>query len=678
MAAFAVTTVDWSNQRRSYLDNFINYALAVIPIDSTAALPRESVRPLIIEKFNLLLPPTIVQQLLRRAIRLGYLSAVGEAAVALTDKGRREVSPIPYTLKKLEQEQLKLAQRFTSWALEELGLVLDDGQATAMLLDYVETYYCSLMTLAESPGGSAQRLPRVEPSADQKATAAFISAIRTSDEDLFDSVANMARGSMMVSALYAPTLVDTTRGFQRTTIYLDTKVVLRALGYEGEPAQQATTDLLSILKRQLARLAVFEFTLREIRSVLDAVAQRAQNGRMWSSRPGSVEAYFYRINASNTQIAQHAVRVEARMIELGISVDPSPPYENHRFVLDESAIEDLLKQGNPNYRPTALQHDVELIAAMVRARSGRARGSLEESRATFMTLNSLVVNTARAAQREYREPWPLVMFENDIAALTWIKEPLAAPNLPKHQLFATSLGLTNPGRHDWELYTSEISRLMESEEITDNDIILLRQKYEQDTLAFVGATRDANDSDRRGVIRASIEEARAAVTHELTAPIRTQNEQLATDLSQKEHEFNTLRNERDALRDASAAQQRESDRLLKVTLKSIWRRANFIELSIRGALVLVAVGAIAVTFTPDAETWLERLPGGEWIVWAVRAVAIVAAVLGGLWGPIAALGRSARTRFLIGRLRRLGVEPGRAAELGYDIVVTSSTFSALA
>lgn len=669
MAAFAVTTVDWSSQRRSYLDNFINYALAVLPTNSTTAFPRESVRPLIIEKFNLTLPPAIVQQLLRRAVRLGYLASVGDHAITLTAKGRREVSPIPYTLNKLEQEQRKLAQRFAEWASETLAIDIDSARATSMLLDYVETYYCSLMALAET-ADAEKRLPKVEPSPDQKVTAAFIASINSSDEELFESVANLARGSMMVSALYAPTLVDTTRGFQHTTIYLDTKIVLRALGYEGEPAEQATVDLLSILKRQHARVAVFEFTLREIQSVLEAVAQRARGGRIWSARPGSVESYFYRLNASNAQIEQHAVRVESRMTNLGISVDPSPAYDSHRFVIDESSVEALLTQGNPNYRPSALKHDVELIAAMVRARAGRARGSLEESRATFMTLNSLVVNTARVAEREYREPWPLAMFENDIAALTWVKEPLAAPNLPKHQLFATSLGLTNPGRHDWELYISEIVRLVESDEITDNDLILLRQKYERDTLAFVGAPRETSDNDRRMAVRASIDEAREAVAQELTEPYRSENAHLASSLSLKEEAFEALRHEADELRDASDEQKRESERLLRALLRSAWLQGRVIEWCVRGTLLLVAAAAIAVTFTPGAETWLGHLVGGVWLIWGVRAIAVVAAVLGGLWGPIAKLGQSARARFLVHRLRRLGIEPDRASELGFPIIST--------
>lgn len=661
MAAFAVTTVDWSNQRRSYLDNFINYVLAVIPTDSPTATPRDAIRPLIIERFNLYLPANIVHQLVRRAIRLEFLSPVASGAVALTDRGKREVSPIPYALKKLEREQRIVAQRFAEWAADEVGVVIDEQQATAILLDYVETYYCSLMSLSDGEGLGALNLPLIEPTPNQKIAAAFVFAMNDSAPEIFDSIADMARGSMMVNALYAPNLVDTTRGFRGTTIYLDTKVVLRALGYEGEPAQQATTDLVGVLARQNARLAVFEFTLREIQSVLDAVAQKARGGRIWDSRPGTVESYFYRINASNAQIEQHSVRVESKILAMGMHVDPSPAFENHRFVVDEAAIERLLLQGNPNYRPTALRHDVQLISAVVRARGGRARGSLEESRATFMTLNSLVVNTARLAQREYNETWPIAMFENDIAALTWVKEPLAAPNLPKSQLYATSLGLTNPGKHDWSLYISEIGRLLDSGEITDNDLILLRQKYERDSLAFVGPSISTSDAERKVEIRASIESARAAVGQELTGPIRAENALLSEELSAAQEQSDFIRRE-------SAANREEANRLLGELLKPVWRSGGLVDVGIRLGLLLACLAGVAVTFVPGAEQWLTTLPGGVILVVGVRIVGIAAVILGGLWGPIAHLGATARVKFIVARLKKLGVSPERAAEAGYFIV----------
>jgi hypothetical protein len=334
MTSFAVMTVDWSSHRSSYLDNFVNYALAVIPGDSPTAFPREAVRPSILERFNLPLPTGIVNQLLKRATKLGFLEEVTTEAVRLTEKGKREVAPIPYTLKKLNQEQATVIERFMDWVQIELGVTLTTERAEAMMLDYIETYYCSLMSLAETSSAFVRKLPQIEPTSEQKVAAAFIASIAESDEALFESVANMARGSMMVSALYSPTLVDTTRGFRHTTIYFDTKIVLRALGYEGDAAQQATLELVQLLKRQGARLAVFEFTLAEIRSVIDSVGMRARNGSMWTARPGSVESYFYKLDASNSLIEQHSIRVESKILDIGLQVDPKPPYDNHRYVID--------------------------------------------------------------------------------------------------------------------------------------------------------------------------------------------------------------------------------------------------------------------------------------------------------------------------------------------------------
>lgn len=652
MTSFAVMTVDWSSQRRSYLDNFLNYALYVVPTDPSLAISRDAIRPLIIQRFNLILPANIVEQLVRRAVKVGLLATAGNDRVSLTDKGRKEVAPIEYTLKKLAKEQVELAERFAEWSLDEIGVLFDVPKATSILLDYVETYYCSLMSLSEA--GQPLRLPGIEPTPEQKVAAAFVAAMYGTEDDVFESVANMARGSMMVSALYSPALVDTTRGFRQTTLYLDTKVAFRAMGYESEAAEQSTLELLQILQRQGARIAIFDFTLREIQSVIHAVARKAQSGRLWDARPGSVDAFFYRMNASNAQIEQHSVRVEGRIAGIGVSVDSSPSYENHRFVVDEGEIEAALSAGNPNYHPEGLRHDVQLIASVVRARAGRSRNTLEESRATFITLNSLVVATARTAQYSFKEAWPLVMFESDVAALTWVKEPLAAPNLPKNQLLATSLGLTNPGKHDWGLYIGEIGKLLESDEITDNDLILLRQKYEMDRLAFVVAPGQSKDKSRRQQIRVSVEAARAAVTEQLTAPIQAEKDQVAEELRAERSE-----------REAKSA---EADRLLASILGPVWRNGALIRWGSAAALLLVAGLAVLATFVPQWEDFLERLPFGELILGAVRTIAVVAAVAGGLWGPIAKICDAARRRYILSKLQKLAVDPGRALEMGFDVL----------
>ena len=660
MATFAVMTVDWSSQRKSYLDNFLNYALAVIPADSPTAFAREAVQPSILDRFNLDLPSNIVQQLVKRATRLGFLESVGEGAIRMTDKGRREVAPIPYTLKKLAKEQVEIADKFVQWAERELGLVVNRERATAMLLDYVETYYCSLMSLSENSGAGKLNLPRSEPSPGQKVAAAFVAAIAEADAESFESIANMARGSMMVSALYAPTLVDTTRGFRHTTIYLDTKIVLRGLGYEGEAARVSTDDLIQLLLRQGARVAVFDFTLREIRAVIDAVGQKAQSGSLWVARPGSVESYFYKINASNAIIEQHSVRVESKILDLGLHVDPTPSYDNHSYVIDEDEVESDLRRGNPYYRATALKHDVELIAAVVRARSGRARDSLEESRATFITMNSLVVNTARTVQKRHRESWPLVMFEMDVATLTWVKEPLAAPNLPKQQLLATSLGLTNPSNHDWSLYISEITKLLEGSQITDNDLVLLRQRYEMDQLAFVRAPGAMKESDQRAQIRVSIDAARSEVSAELTAPIRAEVEAGSARIGQLESSVAEQR---------ALAQSRksESDRLLKALIQPIWRRGAILKWLTVGGLVVVAAVAIVATFVPEIDLFLSSSSFGFVLVWVLRLIAAAAAITGGFTGTIISLGRRIERKYLLSALNGRAIEPSRASEVGMNI-----------
>jgi hypothetical protein len=276
-------------------------------------------------------------------------------------------------------------------------------------------------------------------------------------------------------------------------------------------------------------------------------------------------------------------------------------------------------------------------------------------------MNSLLVGTARSAQRRYDEAWPLAMFESDVATLTWIKEPLAAPNLPKQQLLATSLGLMNPSKHNWSLYISEITRLLDSEAISDNDLVLLRQKYEMDRLAFVSGPSISKDVDTKRNIRVAIEEARQSVTAELTAPMRAEVQLGAEKIGELEHKLV-------AERATAEMRKAESDGLLRPLLKQLWRRASITKwLMIGGAITLLALALLA-TFIPGASKFIASTPLGDFGVWAVRAVAVFAALAGGVWGPVAQVGEAVRRRFIVRGLQKLNLDPGRAAEVGFSIV----------
>jgi hypothetical protein len=209
----------------------------------------------------------------------------------------------------------------------------------------------------------------------------------------------------------------------------------------------------------------------------------------------------------------------------------------------------------------------------------------------------------------------------------------------------------NPSKHDWAMYIGEFTRLLENGDISDNDVILLRQKYEMDKLAFVPKTADQNA--RKLEIRKTIEQATEAIAAELTAPVRAERDALETELAE--------------LSTKVELDGRESDRLLKALLRPRWATGAAIKWS---SLILIATVSgfpLLATFVPEWMEELGRTTNGDFVIWIIRLVSVAAIVLGGFAKYFETFASWLRKKYLLRALAKLDIQPDKAALLGFSI-----------
>ena len=517
MCGFAILTEDWHKRRRSFLDNFINFVLSVMSSQPISTLTSQDVVKSLSNTYGIQLPERIIHQILRRAQKFGYIERNNNSLFKISERGLDQIPTLSPKLQALAQEQVDLGDAFVLWANAEFSTAITTNEASEALLNYLETYYGSLLSSAKG-SGSIGSLPPVEPTQLQKFSAAFVGWLSTNDPKRFEHVLNIAQGSMLAAALFSPSPIQLDSRFEDTTVLLDTKILLRALGYEGEETRIATLDYVNLLVKQGGRVAIFDFTLGETKSILSYNLQLQKSGRLWTARPGTVGAYYFSTNASAGQIDLEMAQLEVSLRKINIDIQTEVPLEE-LYVIDEQAIEEKILEYAPGYRRSGLAHDVRALAAVVRMRRGRARDSLERCRAVFVTVNSLVLRASKEVPDLHDQPWPVAMYEADVATLAWIKSSPSAPQLPRNMLVAVCLGVLRPSDTAWKGYVRELERLHDGKEISVNDLLLVRQKYEQDNMVFVqigGSHGEGSDEQ----IVSSIKVARAAVTADIEAPLK--------------------------------------------------------------------------------------------------------------------------------------------------------------
>lgn len=473
LTTLAVINATWQHQGRTYLDNFVPFVVEVMREDASRSWTEADVRDRLATTFGLLLPAKVVGALLRRSALRDRVKR-DHNQFTLTDRGSAEDrAKIGVAQADCRRKQKKLADALVLFANERFDFELNADAAEAVLAIYIERHAVPL--LASATRGQNPDAPQ-GPVGEDYIIGTFVVDVVGRDPQLFEYLDQMVKGSMLASALYLNVEADIDRKFNDTTLFLDTPLILKALGFEGSQAESAILQVIQIAVRQGARIGCFEHTVKETRNILDSVRANLSSA---SRRPDemAVLSHFRAIKFNPSDVEVIIGRLEQKIIALGARILPTPPHSD-RLGVDEDALETLMQKRVKYAHRGPLLNDLDSLTAIHRLRGGRSQPHLERCKALLVTDNESLVRLARDFFDRREHQWPIAMVDNDLAALTWLKEPQSYPDLPRAQIVADCTAAHAPSPPLWARVSEEIDRLEERGQISEGDIALLRYSRE--------------------------------------------------------------------------------------------------------------------------------------------------------------------------------------------------------
>lgn len=496
LSTLALIQVNWDENSRSYLDQFVPFVIDVMRLDSKAGWTESAVRDGLFDTFGLDLPIKVVGSLIRRGARTGSLKIENHEATLVSGERTDSRSIVALRADCLRRERT-LVDALKTKAHADFGLDWTASSAENALAMYIEEH--SVPLLSAHTRGTAIKLDSSVSGAEY-VVSSFVYEIVEKQPQLFEYLDEMVKGSMLASALYAQvSVID--RKFYDTTLYIDAPLCLKALGYEGEEGQEAVCQVLDMARSQGARIACFEHTVSEIRGVLQA-AQNAISSGFNKRTSFAVAEYFSEERATRSDIEKQIVRVADDIRSLNMFIDSTPGYSS-QLGIDELTLREKLDERIRYRNPIALDRDVSSVTAVDRLRRGRRLEDFEHCRAVLVTDNDSLASVARTFFSVRGRDWPLVMNDNDVAALLWVKAPQRFPNVPRVQLIADCVSSLSPSPELWESVLEEVDRLAASGVVSEDDVALMRWAPEA----------------HRAVMRATLGEVRSVSTKSVTAAV---------------------------------------------------------------------------------------------------------------------------------------------------------------
>ncbi len=299
----------------------------------------------------------------------------------------------------------------------------------------------------------------------------YVLRLQQADPERFESFLVMLQGHMLANALLCPDLQNAPKTYKGMTFYLDTPLLVRRLGLEGEPRRDSIENLIGILRNLGATVSTFSPSRNELEQVLKGAAEHinAPDGR------GAIIAEARQKGVTKSDLLLLAGQIDERLSEAGIGITKTPSYVP-KFQIDELSFGKVLDDEVSYFNPRAKEYDVNSVRSIYVLRGDRAPSTIERSHAALVTCNTAFARAAYEYGKQYEQSREVssVITDFSLANMAWLKAPMGAPNLPTIEVLAFSYAALRPPKELLDKYLEEIDKLEKKGKITERDHQLLR------------------------------------------------------------------------------------------------------------------------------------------------------------------------------------------------------------
>jgi hypothetical protein len=524
-----------SDRGTDYIDNFVPFVAECLRKSPHDLISISELQGSLKAEFGLDIPQGPLRTILDRAVRRGMAErdqrVYRRRAEALTRSSFQEDRD------RAVREENALVRRLITFSGARLGTDWSEVDAENALLHYLADRGGSL--LASASAQIPLSLPDKSPSNAQYVLSAFVRHLNDEDPEGFGYLTTAVKGSILASVLYFDDLGSVTRHFQRLDVFLDTTLLLQALGRLGPERQTASRELLILAQDLGARLRCFRDTLQELDGIHRFTAYSLRFRGPGKKELWGAAEYLVGAGYSASDVDLMAEHLERDLRDMGVSIVERPAHVV-ALTVDEVELASRLKALVRYSSDEPMQHDLDALTAIHRLRDGRAMPKIENARAVFVTTNT---SLARAAVGFFRDEYgvrqfaPVCMADHQFATLAWLKKPLRVPDLPTKYVLADAFAGLNPPEGVWRDYIKEINKLESRGGIAAEDYYLLRY-----TPAAKEALMGITVGGSRPLLEGSVPEILARVRAAERADVqrRLDEERAAKDRLQDEFETQRL------------------------------------------------------------------------------------------------------------------------------------------
>jgi len=431
LSALALLKTSWDYNRKDHLDSLMPHFATVVARKAFSRVDPEKMSRAFQAEWGWNIPVYVMQGLMARAESLGLINR--------SDRGdwipvRERIADYEYRdAAAAAQEQIRnLAEAYAKYRETRSGDRIETAEAEKVLLAFLSQYDLEIVSGSRT-GGLLETNPAR--GAELYSVGDFLLRCYSDRRDLFESARQLALAQVFASTLTVSNLDSYKGAIEGLCAYLDTRVILQALGIYGEDRMRWVREFLGNLRQRGAVLRVFDHTYDEMKTIIENCKPYVESASYNASIASHACRYFREVDASESDVEEFVLRLRGTLEALCIEyIDGAYDSSDNEFQIEEEALQKAIKsvysEGNRGATHSPLDDtvhkDVRSIALVHRMRHGAKPQKLSEAQHVFVTTNS---GLARASYNmEVEESGggivvPDAVRDVFLATLVWMQAP---------------------------------------------------------------------------------------------------------------------------------------------------------------------------------------------------------------------------------------------------------------
>lgn len=484
ISSLALLTANWHVNKKDYIENFVPFIATLIQKKKYQHIEVEKICKDFAEVFGLVIPFHPMLSILIRSKRRGIIIKRDSLFMPVNDKIAE------FEFSKTANEQLRMHEKVINeiidFSAKKYNFGLARENADSAFIAWLKNYDLEILFASEEQS----LLPDVNSSKKEKFIVhSFIKNAYESEPEIFKFIVDTAIGHLMANSLLYREFDRFVGKLRGVNIFIDTKIIFRLLGLEGEERQVVYSEFLKSLIKEKANLFVFRHTYDEAIEILEDSYRWVENPLYDPSVATAITSYFVQNNYTKLHVRRFINKIENILNDNGIDRDHivSTPdaQSNSLFLEDEKKLHAILvetyKRFNPNFEEVkkgiSIQRDIDSVSAIYRLRKGKAPRFLRDVDSVFMTSNNALAYTARRYELQISSDnlyIPACLTDVFIGTVLWLQSPAKIFDINEKKMIADCYAALQPDNRLLKAFLAEVEKLRTEQKINDNEYYLLR------------------------------------------------------------------------------------------------------------------------------------------------------------------------------------------------------------